>query len=80
MTLIEAYEEYVKLLTDEITELAGAAYVHGWRSSRFEKGAELRAKIEELKKPLLIEGKTWEQFCLDFAKLFEQSKISENDN
>lgn len=43
------YDEYIKLLIDEINELIGMAHVHGWRSSRVEKGKELREKIAQLK-------------------------------
>jgi hypothetical protein len=44
----EAYDEYIQLLTDEISELAGMAAVHGWKSTRHEKGIELRKKIQDL--------------------------------
>ena len=51
--LIKTYDEYIKLLGDEIDGLAGLAYVHGWRSSRYEQGKALRDKIESLKKDVL---------------------------
>jgi len=43
---IELYQEYVKLLEDEIDEIVGYAYTHGWRSTRGDKGKELRSSIE----------------------------------
>lgn len=46
--VIDAYKEYVQLLTDELSELAGVAAVHGWKSTRHEKGVELRNKIESI--------------------------------
>lgn len=44
------YEEYVKILGEEIDGLVGIAHVHGWKSRNVERGNELRAKIEEAKK------------------------------
>lgn len=48
--IIEAQQEYIQLLSDELTELAGMAAVHGWKSTRYQKGAELRDKISQLQK------------------------------
>ena len=50
--LIVAYDEYIKLLGEELDSLVGMAYVHGWQSTeeKINKGEELRAKIETLKK------------------------------
>jgi hypothetical protein len=42
-------DEYIQLLTDELSDMAGMAYVHGWRSPRVEKGKELREKISQFK-------------------------------
>lgn len=50
MKIIEKYEEYIELLGEEIKELAGFAFTHGWESSRVEKGQNLRQEINELKK------------------------------
>lgn len=43
----EAWSEYVLLLVEEISPLAGLAYAHGWRGSpeRNEKGRALRARL-----------------------------------
>jgi hypothetical protein len=49
LELVKVYEEYIKLLEDELNETGFMAYIHGWRSSRGEKGRELREKIQELK-------------------------------
>jgi len=49
--LKESYEAYIKLLGEEIDELSSFATIHGWKSTRAEKGAELRSKIGEIKKP-----------------------------
>lgn len=46
--LIIVYNEYIKLLGDEIHDLAIMASVRGWKSNRYEKGAELRSKIIKL--------------------------------
>lgn len=48
--LIKAYEDYIKLLVDEIDELSVIATFHGWKTTRYEKGIELRNKIINLKK------------------------------
>jgi len=47
--LIEAYEEYVKILVDEIESLIGVASVHGWRSRNVELGQQCRNRIHSLK-------------------------------
>lgn len=49
VALLEAAEEYMDLLQEEISELAGYAVVHGWESHRVEAGIAARAKIEEIK-------------------------------
>lgn len=46
--LIEAYEEHIKLLVDEINEI-GYAASHGWKTSRYEIGKTQREKIALLK-------------------------------
>jgi hypothetical protein len=49
--LIKAYEDYIKLLGEEIDSLVGMASVHGWQSTpeKIELGIKLREKIGELK-------------------------------
>jgi hypothetical protein len=47
--LIILYEEYIKLLGEELSELVGLARVHGWKSTRFEQGELLRSKIGRVK-------------------------------
>ncbi len=47
--LTNVYDKYIKLLEDEIKGVAGIAYVHGWRSSRYKEGKKLREKIAKLK-------------------------------
>lgn len=47
--VIALKDEYIQLLTDELSDMAGMAYVHGWRSTRVEKGQELRDKISQFK-------------------------------
>lgn len=53
--LIEAYEEYIKLLGDELSDVVSLAYIHGWRSTRYESGKTCREKIDILKAKLLHE-------------------------
>jgi hypothetical protein len=47
--LVEAYEEYIKLIGDEIQDLAGLAIAHGYNSTRGEAGKKCREKIANLK-------------------------------
>ena len=46
---IDVYDPYIKLLVDELNELAGIAAVHGWVTHRFEQGKKCRKAIESLK-------------------------------
>jgi len=43
-------KEYIKLLGEELDELAVLAHTHGWRSTRGEQGLRLRNEIDELEK------------------------------
>ena len=49
--LIEAYDEYIKLLEQECSNYSVFAFTHGITSSEkdIKRGAELRQKIKELK-------------------------------
>lgn len=49
--LIEAYDEYIKLLADSEASLLGLAYSHGFRMppELVKRGKELREKIARLK-------------------------------
>lgn len=47
--LINAYEEYIELLGEEIDELTPFANTHGWQSKKYEKGKLLRERIRSLK-------------------------------
>lgn len=46
--IIETQKEYIKLMSDELNELAVLASNRGWKSSRYEAGKLLREKISEL--------------------------------
>lgn len=46
--LKEVYIKYIQLLGDEVDELTAIAHNRGWRSTRVEKGEELRKQIEIL--------------------------------
>lgn len=45
--LISAYEQYIELLSAELDEVTGLAYVHGWRSSRAVAGKVARNTIQQ---------------------------------
>ncbi len=42
-------QKYIVLMGDEMDELIGLAYVHGWRSTRADEGKQIRAELEALK-------------------------------
>lgn len=44
---IQLLKEYMELLESEISELAVIAYQHGWQTSNYEKGKELRQAINQ---------------------------------
>ena len=46
--LEKAYQDYIALLCDELDDLVSMATVHGWKSTRYERGLELRAEIKQL--------------------------------
>jgi hypothetical protein len=50
------YDEYTKLLRDELDEIVHMAANHGWESRRYEAGKELRAKIAQCKSKYLKEA------------------------
>lgn len=52
--LTSAYEDYIKILSDEITEMVPVASVHGWRSQRVKDGQRAREEIKALKEGLLF--------------------------
>ncbi len=47
--VILVQDDYIKLLTEELNELALFASVHGWKSTRYEQGKTFRKKIAQLK-------------------------------
>jgi hypothetical protein len=53
--LIDALDAYVQLIGEELNEVAGMAFVGGWRSDRVKAGNELRKRIailrEKVSKP-----------------------------
>jgi hypothetical protein len=53
--LVQTQEEYIELLREELHEIVPLASVHGWKSSRADKGIELRERIDRAKNTL--EGK-----------------------
>lgn len=54
--LIRLYEEYIKLLGDELNDVVVMASIHGWKSDRVEQGEEMRREIAQQK--ALIESMT----------------------
>ena len=54
--LTQVYDEYIKLLGDELNDLTTLAYVHSWQSPRVKQGEKCRNKIDDLKAQYLKEG------------------------
>ena len=48
LPIIEALNDYISLLGEELDETAQIAAVHGWQSKRIEQGEKLRAKLKNL--------------------------------
>lgn len=46
--LIKAHISYEKILSNEINDLIGVAYVHGWESSRVNEGKIARENINKI--------------------------------
>lgn len=66
--LIKLYEDYIKLLGEELNETARMASIHGWESERFEQGEEMRKKI-------LRKRFEFEQNSANFNEFFEDIKL-----
>jgi len=47
--LIKEYEQYIKLLGEELDEVTTMVSVHGWKSKRVEAGLTCRDRISNLK-------------------------------
>lgn len=52
--LIDEYDNYIKLLSEELEETIIYAWTHGWKSSRHNAGAVARNKINSLKDQLKL--------------------------
>jgi hypothetical protein len=50
--LVQTQEEYIELLREELHEIVPLATAHGWKSSRADKGIEIRGKIDKAKNTL----------------------------
>lgn len=54
--LIEAQEEYIDLLLNELEETASIAHNHGWRSHLVDEGERVREKINKLKSDITLKS------------------------
>ena len=50
--LIQAYDNYINILGEEINELVNYSQNEHWTSSRIEQGQEARDQINQIKKAL----------------------------
>ncbi len=46
--LLKEYKNYIKLLGEELDETVPIAHAHGWRSTRYDRGKQIRENIEKL--------------------------------
>ena len=46
--MIEKQQEYIQLLTDELSDVVGMASIHGFRSNRVEQGEKLREELSNI--------------------------------
>jgi hypothetical protein len=51
--LVNAYEDYIRELGEEINELVSVAHVNGWKSTRLERGLIARKRIADAKEAIL---------------------------
>jgi hypothetical protein len=51
---IIALVDYIKLINEELDEVAVLAHAHGWRTSRFNEGVEMREKLNKCAKDCLL--------------------------
>ena len=51
--LAEAYEEYIKVLQDELNDTVGMASIHGWQSRNVKRGEDARYKLGKIKLQIL---------------------------
>ncbi len=73
----DAYNDYIQLLNDELTELASSALFNGWESTRKEHGIYLRSCIEDILKEDKYEPDGRETPLIDFelsVRLFHSLK------
>jgi len=50
VSLTKKQDEYIKLLTDELSSCASVASIYGWQSEQFDSGERLRLDIEAIEK------------------------------
>jgi len=52
LALVEAQDEYNKLISEEAQDLVVMASIHGWKSTKYEEGVKMREKITRLRNKL----------------------------
>ena len=52
--LIAELDGYIRLFGEEAEELIPLAYAHGWRSTRYQAGAQIRKNIARLRKQTTV--------------------------
>lgn len=73
--LNELYEEYIKLLGDELRELTVMAVNRGWMSTRVAQGEELRAKIAKAKADFNYHKKDGAVRAITFDEFVQYGRI-----
>jgi hypothetical protein len=90
--IISAYENYLKVLNDEINDLISIAVIHGWKSRNIERGEQARKAIEEAigvqpegrSEGDLVASKKWIGTQLNkdgsYSDRFEEDLVASNSN
>jgi hypothetical protein len=50
LALVDALDNYIRLLCNELTDCVTIAHVHGWRSTRCAQGEKMRREIATLRR------------------------------
>ena len=50
LALVDALDNYIRILGNELNECVTIAHIHGWRSTRCAEGEKMRKEIAELRR------------------------------
>ena len=74
--LVQAYDEYINVLNDELNDTIGMASIHGWQSRNVKRGEDARYKMGKAKLALLESGSEPEgKEAVEFAEWMRTHNI-----